>query len=227
MNLLFRHRPLMFCVLIASTSAPTAARAGFVASDLSPTGAYNLGNGYNLTGPQAFTGQGYGLAVEFTVGGTSPVAFGSAELAIAYRAGSNSFNVVLASDNGDQPGATLETITETGIAPGPTLVTATSTVHTMLAAGSSYWLEALATGNTNMTWMANTQGVMNDLNYRLDTGSGPGAWNFANGYADPAFAVLSSVATFSTVPEPTSLSLMALGLIGLVTRTAFRKFLPG
>jgi len=202
------------------------AGAGFIASDLGPGGSFNLKNGYNLTGPQVFTGQGYGLAVEFRVDGDSPVAFGSASLALAYRDGTNAVDVVLAADRGGLPGVALETIHLTGIPAGASLVTAFSTARTVLTPGLNYWLAAIVTGDTNMTWLANNQGFAGHLAYRLDTGSGPGPWGLAPGNADPAFSVSGVIVPAGSVPAPPSLALLGIGLAGLLGRQALGKLRP-
>jgi len=226
-NILLKTRSVAAMLVIASVwGRPNdSAEAGFIASSLGPNNSYNMGDGYNLTGPKAFTGVGYGLAVRFTVGGTSPVAFGSSEMAIAYRGGTNAFDVVLATDNGGLPGTALETIHLANLSPNPSLVLASSTAHPLLAAGSTYWLEAIAVKDTVMTWLANTQGPMDHLAYRADTGSGPGPWGTAPGDADPAFAVspFGASPTLASVPTPSSLSLLGIGLIGLAGRGAIRK----
>lgn len=224
-----RNRAIAFGLVAGSLllGGGRPAGAGFIASDIGSGGTFNTLSGYNLTGPKVFTGQGYGLAVEFSVGGTAPVAFGSATLALAYRGGSNAADVVLAADNGGLPGTALETIHLSNISAIPSLVTATSTVHSPLAPGSNYWLEAIATGDTNMTWFASSQGAANHLAYRLDTGSGPGPWGLAPGSADPAFSISSvGVGNPAIVSAPPSLTLFGLGLAGLVGRGFLRKLGP-
>lgn len=65
----------------AALAPQSSAKAGFIASNLGSGNSYDTSNSYNLTGPQASTGMGYNLAIEFHISGASPIAFGSAELA--------------------------------------------------------------------------------------------------------------------------------------------------
>ncbi len=199
----------IFLALWAMT-APNPAKAGFIATDLGSGGSYNTTSGYTLAGPQSSSGLGYGLAVEFTVSGSSSIAFGSAQLALEYHGGANAVDILLMADNSGLPGSTLETIHLTGIAAGPSLVTATSTAHTLLAPGTNYWLAAVASNDTYMSWMANSQGQMNHLAYRTDHGAGPSSWGTAPGNADVAFSIATAA-----VPAPPSFALLGVGLLGL------------
>ena len=188
-----------------------AALAGFIASDLGPGGSYNTNGGFTLSGPQGATGLGYGLAVEFQVAGSSPVAFGSAQLALEYHSGTNAVDVMLMSDAGGLPGSSLETIHLTNIPTGPSLVTAISPAHTLLTPGTDYWLAAVASNDSYFSWMMNNQGQANDLAYRLDHGSGPLAWQSAGpGNPDVAFSISPTA-----VPAPSSLGLLGVGMLTL------------
>ncbi len=194
----------------AALASGRPASAGFIASDLGPGGSFDANTGYTLSGPAASGGIGYGLAVKFKNSGTSSVVFGSAQLALQFHTGANALKVLLVADSAGLPGATLETISFSNIATGPSLVTATSTVGTLLAPGTTFWLAAVASNDTFMTWNANNQGQMNDLAYRVDHGSGPQPWQFAAGNPDVAF----SISTLS-VPAPPSLVLLGSGLATL------------
>jgi hypothetical protein len=192
-----------------------SAIGGYIAGDLGSGDSYNLFSGYTLSGPNAANGVGYGLAVQFRISGPSPVAFGSAELALTYYGGTNALNLLLETDSGGAPGETLEAMTVTGIPAGTSLVTATSTTGTLLNPGTEYWLVASATNDTYLAWMTNNQGSSGHLAYRIDTGSGPEAWQAVGAATDPAFAISAEFSP-TVVPEPPSALLLSLGLIGVV-----------
>ena len=196
-----------------ATTALTCGRpasAGFIASDLGPSGSFDANAGYTLSGPAAPGGVGYGLAVKFKNSDTSSVVFGSAQLALQFHTGANALKVLLVADSAGLPGATLETISLSNIATGPSLVTASSSVGTLLAPGMTYWLAAVASSDTFMTWNANNQGQMNGLAYRVDHGSGPQAWQSASGNPDVAFSISPL-----SIPAPPSLVLLGSGLATL------------
>ena len=199
------------------------AAGGYIVNDLGAGGSFDPNHGYNLTGPQVFTGQGFGLAVEFGVAGNTPLHFGSVTMALAYRGGLEAADIILASDDEGRPGAAMETIHLTAVPTIPGLVTVSSITQSLLTPGVHYWIEALATGDTNMTWFANDQGASNDFSYRLDTGPGPGPWTFDSGAADPAFAVSTPDAAAAAVPSPSSLALLTIGIVGLTGRAAVRE----
>lgn len=186
------------------------ASAGFIASDLGTGGSFNANMSYTLSGPGATGGVGYGLAVKFTNSGSSSVAFGSAQLALEFHTGANALKVLLMADSAGLPGATLESISLSNIAVGPSLVTATSTVGTLLAPGKTYWLAAVASNDTYMSWDANNQNQMGDLAYRVDHGSGPQPWQSAAGNPDVAFSISTPA-----IPAPPSLILLGSGMATL------------
>ena len=195
---------------MAALAARSSAEAGFIDGDLGPGDSYNASSGYTLSGPNSYTGLGYSLAVRFQVSGTSSVAFGSAELALRYFAGANSVDVLLLGDSGGVPGATLETMHASNISTAPSPLTVTSTANTLLMPGTDYWLAAVTSGDTYMSWMANNQGRMDHLAYRTDHGTGPTPWSLAEGNPDVAFAIYSA-----SVATPPSAAMLGVGLVVL------------
>jgi hypothetical protein len=201
-------------LLTLATLAPQrSAKAGFIASNLGSGNTYNTSISYNLAGPQASTGIGYNLAVEFHISGTSPIAFGSAELALEYHGGTNALNVLLLSSLSGQPGATLETISVTNVPVGPSLVIATSSINTMLTPGTNYWLAAVMSGNSYLSWMDNSLGQFNDTAYQVNTTGTPGPWTVATGDTDIAFAINS--ASLASVPGPSSIMVLGVGAVSV------------
>jgi hypothetical protein len=211
---------LMGPLAIAALGSGRTAQAGYLATDLGTGGTYNVSSGYTLSGPQATIGTGYSLAVEFTVSGTQPIAFGSAQLALQYHSGVDALTVMLMTNSKGLPGSTLESIQLSNIPTGPSLVTATSTVNTLLTPGTEYWLVAVASQTTYMTWMMNNQGKSNDLAYEVVTGSGPQGWQADSGGTDVAFSIST---TAVAVPSPSTASLLGVGLLTVGGVSARRR----
>src|SRR5262249_26870865 len=90
----------------------------------------------------------------------------------------------------------------------------TSSAHTLLAHGQTYWLLPFASGDTSAVWNANDQGQTGTK--ALSTEAEPTSWALTNGEALPAFEVSGSPAGVSLVPEPSSLALLGLGALALV-----------
>ncbi len=191
----------LFLTLFAIALEPLRAEAGqIIASNLGEADAFSPIAGYQVSGTGAPSGIGYDLAVGFTVGGSSPVPFGSAELALAYQGGDNAVNIELLADSSGQPGAMLDSIPVANLATGPALVTATSTLEPTLFPGSRYWIAAIASGTTQLEWMANVIGQSGDLAQRSDIGFGPTPWQ-VEPISDPAVRVTAADLTPVSAPS--------------------------
>ena len=205
-------------VLVAAPAG--RAEAGFEVGNLDSSGGFNSLNGYNLIGPVATPGPGYGIAVRFTVGSQQSFSFDSAQLGLSYRGGTDALNISLMQNTGGLPGGTpLETIHLANIAAGPNLVTITSTLHPVLMAGISYWLVANYGGSdTNIAWLDNSTGQLGHAAYRADTTGGTGSWTGDGFDLDPSFAIFGTniVANAGTVDAPPSGVLVGLGCLGLI-----------
>ena len=216
---------LALAVLGLGLGLGAEARAGYIASNLTASQGYNTGSAYNLTGPAAVQGgQGFVLGVSFT--SASTVTFDSAQLALSFMSGTNALNVSLMTDAGGTPsGTTLETIRITGIGASPGLVTATSTTHSVLTAGVSYWLVATyGASDTYMKWYLNSTGATGQTAYRSDSSTAQGSWNAYPGGTNPAFAISGSpAATAAAVDSPSSAFLVGIGGLGLLTRGWVRR----
>ncbi len=219
----------LLCGLVVAIGSGSQARADFVAGNLSSNDGFSSNSGFNLTGPQTFTEQGYAIGVRFTVASPTSISFDSAELGLVYRNGTNKVDVSLMTDGvGGLPGGTtLETIPLLDLSAIPSLVTAASTVHSVLAAGTSYWLVAVyGAGDTSVGWLGNTSGRVGNSAYRPDTSSGIGSWVGGPNFTDPSFAVFGdavpSVET-AAVGAPPSVVLVGIGCLGLAGGRYFSR----
>ena len=213
-----RTVPGLVLVLLLG-SFGSRASADFSISNLSATQGFNALSGWNLTGSRALNNQAYAIAVRFTMPTTTSMTFASAQLALAYRAGTNALDVSLMTDlRGIPSGTMLETMHLSNITAVPGLVTATSTAHSVLAAGTSYWLVATYGGtNTNISWFFNNTGRVGQAAYRPDTLTTQGDWISAPGSTDPAYALFGAISPgLTAVNAPSSGVLVAIGGLGLV-----------
>ena len=229
MKIAARLRQMSVCGLaLAAVAGPFAksSHADFLMSNLTATQGFNSQSGYTLTGPKATTGQGFVVAVEFTIGSGTSFAFDSAQLALAYRAGTNSLNVSLVTDlKGSPTGTTLETMNLTNIAAVPGLATATSRLHPILAAGVSYWLvAAYGAPDTNIAWLFNSTSHVGSSAYRSDSATQQGSWVAAPTLTDPGYALFGTAAPAANlVPAPPSGVLVGIGALGLCGGRLFRR----
>ncbi len=219
---------VLITALVVSCGHLGRAEAGFQAGNLGPNNAYSTQSGYNLTGPAFFTGQGYGIAVQFKIASPGAVSFDSAELGLTYRAGTAALDVSLMSDTGGRPsGMALETIHLTGIAAGPHLVTANSTAHSLLSAGINYWLVAIyGAPDTNIGWLANTVSQSGNSAYRPDTTRGIGSWLRDSSDSDPSYALFGTAANpnlVGAVDSPPSALLVGIGSLGMIGGHFYRR----
>jgi len=142
------------------------------------------------------------------------------DLALVYFGGTNSVNVGLNADTGGLPGAVIATwsdpINLQAIGTTCCIVqTFTPSSTILLSSGTQYWIVVAAgASDTFAGW---------NLNNTADDGSV--ALNFGSGFSldgplrRSAFDVLGD----SSVPEPTTLALTALGLALLVSRRASKS----
>jgi hypothetical protein len=149
---------------------------------------------------------------QFTVSG-SDFNFTSAEAALQYFSGANQVTFGIRSDASGLPGTLLQTFVATNIpsvSPGG-IVLFNATAPLVLSAGSTYWLtsEQYSPSDTQVSWRYNNQGSAG-LSIRISTG----AW--VNGsQPTPAFRINGESVDAPAVPEPGSLSLLALGAAGM------------
>jgi len=127
------------------------------------------------------------------------------DIAAEVLSGATTFDVSIASDNSNSPGSVLETMVIASIPNTPTVVTAASSSHTNLIAGTKYRVEATAADSTVGRWFLNNQSVLSPFS---TTSSGGASWKSPSTTVLPAFDVAGN-----TVPEPWTapLTLLLLG----------------
>jgi hypothetical protein len=202
-----------FAVLTFGFAAAGSARADEVVfSNFGPAMTYsNLG--YPITGsnaPQA-------LAVQFA--STGDFTFTQVRLPMQLLEGTNSLTIVLATESGSgSPGLLLESITLNDAMtelPGGGIVFASSTLHPLLQAGTSYWLVVFApVGDTTALWLTSDGDLSDGGNFVASfNADADGSWFQEPPFAPrPAFEISGSGA--ATVPEPATLGLLGAGLAG-------------
>ena len=207
------------------------AEADYLVSNLTSTQGFNKYSGFNVIGPKAVTGMGYAIGVRFTMSGTQSMAFDSAQLALAYRGGTNALDISLRTDqNGIPGGSALETIQITNIDAYPGIVNVNSATHPILSAGVSYWLVATyGAANTNFAWLFNSLGGVGSSAYRPDSLITQGAWIASPTLTDAAYSISGSAApvavaaALGAVDSPSSGVLTAIAGLGLLSGHRFQR----
>ena len=202
-----------FAVLAFGFAAAGSARADeIVFSNFCPGMTYsNLG--YPITGSNA----PQTLAVQFA--STADCTFTQVRLQMQLLEGTNRLTIVLAAESGSgSPGALLESITLDDAMtelPGGGIVFASSTLHPLLQAGTSYWLVVFApAGDTTALWLTSDGDLSDGGNFAASfAAAADGPWFQEPPFVPrPAFEIGGSGA--AAVPEPATLGLLGAGLAG-------------
>jgi hypothetical protein len=173
--------------------------------------------------PDAFGGlryrqAGFGFAIAESFTPTSNFLFTSVELPMGIISGPNSFTVSLMSDTGGHPGTALESFALTGVPfyTNPAIEQFTSSIHTQLNEGTTYWIAAIPNErDTAGGWFINSTGATGVSK----TGNDGVTWS---AFADTASAAFEVDGTLLT-PEPSTLTVATVvGLCSLVC-CAIRK----
>lgn len=204
---------LLIAVLSLLIGATAPVNADFILSDtFGPDDSFNLGNGVAVRGSAAFGGY-FAQANAFTP--TSTSLLDSVSVATFSQASGSSLDVLIANDNGSgHPGTTLENLGVFTPSYLSSISTLDSTAHSLLTAGTIYWLIVEPT-NANSTTAAGWCWTTPNTAGSVEVENSPsGTWQTSQ-YQEEAFEI-----TGAAVPEPSSF--MLLGLIASVSFCGWR-----
>lgn len=222
------------CLSLAVLALCSLAAAPFARAD--KVLASNLGPGQSYSVAYYPAGDFFGVvqidyAIPFTIQGHGSYFFTAAQAPLALdhlNTGPNSVDFLLLSNASGTPGSTLESITVNNTLPSspfvtkdnPALITASSTLHPKLKAGTQYWLVVDADGATEIDWNQNGMGQTGHNLARSGPGGvdANGVWTPASG-GDIAFQIRGVA-----VPEAsTLLSFGGMLVFGLAAGYALRR----
>ena len=145
-------------------AAPSVAGAATVFTNFGPSLTYDINSG-NPVG-NAFDGSLYAEANTFSLSSSASLDSLLLALSCAFVC-PDAITVSLTADNGDQPGAILESFSVAGTGLGPIGVynapqLLLSVLHPTLSAGVQYWIAVSAPLTDNVSWNLNNTGDVSD-----------------------------------------------------------------
>jgi hypothetical protein len=172
---------------------------------------FNGGNSFEVAGSGG--GQRYfAEAMAFTPSAT--VTLDTIRFVANSFVGQFSVDAVLTQDASGAPGNALETFSSITLLATAAILTETSTLHPTLNAGTTYWLELRPHDPTTTLvggWNLSSPPVSGTRPFRNDPS---GTWQSST-VTQAAFDI-AGAATATATPEPASLTLLAIGAVGLL-----------
>lgn len=214
----YMHKSKYILLGILLLSSYRFANAGIIFSTFGPANSYSTCCGFGNVAPTQ-------MAYPFVLAAGPNFVFTGAALALSQGIGStNSLDISLARDASGQPGAVLETLhLDNALGPAGSNnppVTVTSLTGPLLLAGQEYWLvESPSAPGNGVNWLtANI--VPNPPQRGVKNGTGPWIISAVDNSSNPgAFSISGNSAP---VPEPSSITLLSVGLILLAARCVQR-----
>ena len=205
-----RFASVVTVVLALILGAPPCGRAGTVYSTLGLGGTYDTGGGAVFGGPTSFEGF---FVSGFMFSPSETVNLSRIDAPFGLITGPNSFTLTLRAADGPSggPGTVLECFPATDrLGPIGTnaLLDFNSATHPLLTAGTTYWLVATTDDSTVAEWNVNNQNIHGTY-YSIQGGRELLIPDQLVG----AFQVSGDL----MVPEPASVTLLALGIVGLAS----------
>lgn len=204
-----RHFAVTCSILGLAAWAASHTQADVLFNNFGPGDTYYSGAAWTVGSAGGINAS---VAMFFDVSASTSYEFDGFALAAKYFSGTDGIRVSLCSDSGGLPGASLESFSLTPSSRGGVL-TASSTLHTTLAAGGRYWLAAYGADlTTSAGWFfspVDTRGAA----HSQDLGA---SWVLHSPDPVGAFRISATV-----VPEPTTCQLgcvLALGGAMLLRR---------
>jgi hypothetical protein len=207
---------LVAVALLGSGAGP--ARADIIFNNFGPGDGYDTSQGWQV-GASPLGGPRLEQATAFTPTGAS-FTFDQVAIALSrsgFSTGPNLIDVALTTSSGGAPGTVLETFRFVGAMGlfglfSPPLV-ADSVLHPLLLEGTQYWLVASVPQPTTLADWNLASPV--DLGRRAFREVG-GPWQVADATVRGAFRVSGTPVGGTAVPEPTALTLLSSGVVGLL-----------
>lgn len=202
-----KSQSLALSAALAFAAAPAATNAAVVFSN------FGAGDSFDTSGwvvSNVVGGIQQDVAMPFTVTGSSYM-LTSLEMALNSSSGGTSSLVVqIMADAAGLPGAVIESLT-LSVPVGTSIVTGLSALHPTLVAGTTYWLATDAPVGFDGSWQLTSPPIIGSTAFMFQN---DGIWVGFPDFETSAFRINGE--TGFAVPEPGSIALAALALVGML-----------